>query len=129
MTDVTSPISEDRPLTRQEESLVRWLIEHGGPGTEAYLPQIPQARVVSRCSCGCASIDFAIAGKSPSADDGMKILSDYWWQAADGALFGVFAFARGGLLAGLEVWPIDGEAATASLPTVEELQPLDIGPR
>src|SRR5262249_52333666 len=117
-------IPDDRPLTSQEQSLVLWLLEHGSPDTANFLPQIGQARVVSRCSCGCASIDFAIDGKVPSAGAGMQILADYEWQAADGSRFGVFVFAQSGLLAGLEVWSIDGFAVPSNLPAVENLHPL-----
>ena len=46
----------------------------------------------------------------PPAESGMHILADYQWQAANGAHFGVFVFARAGLLAGLEVWSVDGLA-------------------
>ncbi len=117
-------IPEDRPLTPREEALVRWLLEHGTAEAAGCLPQLGQAWVVSRCPCGCASIDFAIAGKTSSAKDGMEILADYGWQAPDGSRFGVFVFSYGGLLAGLEVWSIDGLAAASSLPATEELQPL-----
>jgi hypothetical protein len=119
-----APILEYRPLTEQEQALVRWLLEHGNPDAASYLPQLAKAWVVSRCPCGCASIDFAIGGTVPSAGSGMHILSDYVWQADDGAHCGVFAFSCGGLLAGLEVWSADGMGAVSLLPAVERLRPL-----
>ena len=118
------PIPEDRPLTAREAALVRWLLEHGSSDALSFLPQLPEAWVASRCYCGCASIDFEIAGAMPSAGAGLQVLSDYQWQAANGSWFGVFVFAKGGQLAGLEVWSIDGRAVAASLPEVEELRPL-----
>ena len=118
------PIYEDRLLTAQEAALVQWLLEHGNPDAAEFLPQIADARVVSRCPCGCASIDFSIGGVIPPAGTGMHILSDYVWQAADGAHCGVFVFARSGQLVGLEVWSADGMEAVSSLPTVEQLRPL-----
>ena len=52
------PITDGRPLTAAEYQLARWMLEHGGPGAEDFLPQLDLARVVARCPCGCASIDF-----------------------------------------------------------------------
>jgi hypothetical protein len=118
------PIPEDRPLTQEEQSLVRWLLEHGNPDAADYLPQLARTRVVSRCPCGCASIDFAIGGVVPPAEAGMHVLSDYVWQADDGSHSGVFAFACDGMLAGLEVWSADGTGPVMSLPAVERLLPF-----
>jgi hypothetical protein len=120
----TGPIPEDRPLTAQEAALVRWLLEHGNPDAAGFLSQLADARVVSRCPCGCASIDFAIGDVVPTAGAGIHILADYAWQAADGSQCGVFVFARGGQLAGLEVWSADGMQAASSLPAIEQLCPL-----
>jgi hypothetical protein len=122
------PIAEDRPLTAQEAALVRWLLEHGGPEAVGFLPQLPELRVVSRCPCGCASIDFGIGGTVPPARTGMQVLSDYVWLTAGGAQCGIFVFARGGQLAGLEVWSVDGLESVLSLPPVEQLRPLTASP-
>ena len=121
------PVStqQDRPLTEHERSLVRWLLEHGNPDAAEFLPQLADAWVVSRCGCGCASIDFAIGGVLPADDAGMHILSDYGWQTDDGTYCGGFVFARGGQLAGLEVWSVDGLSSAGSLPRIDQLHPLD----
>jgi hypothetical protein len=121
---VSGPIPEDRPLTAREAALVRWLLEHGKPEASGFIPQVADARVVSRCPCGCASIGFSVAGVVPPAQAGMDVLSDYVWQAGDGTHCGVFVFARGGQLAGLEVWTADGTEPVTSLPTVEQLRAL-----
>jgi hypothetical protein len=121
------PIPEDRPLTPEEESLVRWLLEYGTPEAPGFLPQLRQARVVSRCPCGCASIDFAVGGRRPPPAAGMQILADHLWQDAGGHRFGVFVFAKDGVLAGLEVWSVDGLAVASALPGVEVLQPVRAG--
>jgi hypothetical protein len=118
------PIIEDRPLTAHEKALVRWLLEHGKPEAAGFLPQLGNAWVVSRCPCGCASIDFAIGGVVPPSEAGMHVLSDYVWDAADGTCCGVFVFERGGQLNGLEVWTADGTKPVTSLPTVDQLRPL-----
>ena len=117
---------EDRPLTEQEQALIRWLLEHGEEHAAAFLPQLSDARVVSRCACGCASIDFAIGGRAADRRiTGMDILSDYKWSDSDGHLVGAFVFACGGLLAGLDLWSIDGEATATHLPEPGQLQPIE----
>ena len=55
---------------------------------------------------------------------GMQILSDYEWRGKDGYLYGAFVFAQDGLLAGLDLWSIDGQATATSLPSEQDLVPL-----
>ncbi len=117
-----SPILEDRPLTPQEASLVRWLIEHGGVARATeYLPQLADTRVVSRCGCGCASVDFAVAGSSAPAGAPLGILADFQYQTAEGHPCGVFVFERSGMLAGLEVYSEDGLSTASTLPEIQQL--------
>ena len=127
MTPTTTPNPEDLPLTAREETLVQWLLEHGKPDAAAFLPQLARARVASRCPCGCASINLAIGGSVPPPESTMRILADFRWRNAEGADSGIFAFARGNLLAGLEVWAMDGQDASRSLPDVEALRPVELG--
>jgi hypothetical protein len=127
MVDYSKPIPEDRPLTSEERELVRWLLEHGSlrSGSRDFLTQLDQARVVSRCPCGCASIEFSINGQIPPVGEPLEVLSDYEWDAESGAKFGVFVFVKAGLLAGLEVWSIDGLQAADKLPKPELLKPIE----
>ena len=119
MTNHRTGVPESRALTAQESHLLTWLLNHGTPSAQVYLGEIQALRVVSRCGCGCASIDFVAA---PSA---LENLSDYKWQDAEGHLFGASAFAKEGKLAGLEVWSIDGEATPRELPDPSVLVRLD----
>jgi hypothetical protein len=115
------PIPEDRPLTDHEARLVRWLLEHGMAVASEFLPQLAEARVVSRCYCGCASVDFAIGGAVITPGVGICILADYEYRTPEGHLCGVFVFERAGLLAGLEVWSRDGLSIPSVLPEVCQL--------
>jgi hypothetical protein len=120
----TAPIPEDRLLTTHEAALVRWMLEHGsGPGA-SFLPQLHEARVVSRCYCGCASVDFSVAGVAPPFGEPIRILADFEYRNSEGHLCGAFVFERAGLLAGLEVWSVDGLSTPSVLPDVEQLRPL-----
>jgi hypothetical protein len=53
----------------------------------------------------------------------MRVLSDFQWKDAKGHLFGAFVFERDDLLAGLDLWSIDGQATAAELPPIESLIP------
>jgi hypothetical protein len=119
-----SAIPEDRSLTTAEVQLIHWLLQHGVGKAADYRPQLERARVISRCYCGCASIDFAIDDAIPPPGTAMEILADYEWQASKGEMFGVFVFARNSLLAGLEVWSQDGLAVASALPELSQLRPF-----
>ena len=119
-------IFERRALTHQERNLIQWLLEHGTAAAKPLLEQLPKATVYSRCDCGCASIDLAINGCAPDHSGPMQIVSDFQSNDADGNPFGLFVFARNGVLAGLEAWPIDGNADISQLPEISSLVPLEI---
>lgn len=122
MAHTPTTILEDRDLTAPERTLVQWLLERGEVDAPQYLPQLQQARVFSHCSCGCASIDFTVAGKRPTHPS-IRVLSDFQWISSEGYLFGVFVFEQDGLLGGLELWSIDGQALPSTLPPVAALVP------
>ena len=117
-------IPDNRPLSDSEASLVGWLLNHGIANARDYLPQLDRSRVVSRCYCGCASINFAVDGVLPLPGVGISILADFEWKGPRGELFGVFLFERGGVLAALDVWSQDGLADVKSLPSTELLHPI-----
>jgi hypothetical protein len=125
----TGAIPEDRPLSADERLLLRWMLEHGETHAPAFLSQLADARVVGRCPCGCASIDFSVGGKVPPAEGTMDILSDYIWRDAERHQFGAFVFARGGLLAGLDLYSVDGTLTPTWLPKPEELIALPLAKR
>ena len=114
----TKPILVDRSLTIEERDLTRWILEHGEPGASAFVEQLDRARVKFLCPCGCASIDFAIEG-SPDAPIGVHILGDFIFGEGD-SVAGVFVFEAGGILKGLEVYGLAGDAP-AVLPKVSDL--------
>lgn len=116
-------IAEDRPLSNAENGLVKWLLEHGTEEGRSLLPQLSQARVIARCSCGCASVDFSV-GRKVAASSGMSVVSDYRWDSPEGFCFGVFAFSKDGLLSGIDVWSIDGRVTPAKLPNPDQLRPI-----
>jgi hypothetical protein len=118
----TTRISEQRALTAEERGLIQWLLEHGEADARSFLPQLAEATVIGRCPCGCVSIDLAVGGRIPLDGGGMDILSDYVWR--EGELpFGVFVFAYGGILAGLDVYSFTDPVTR--LPDPEKLTPAN----
>lgn len=112
-------ITEDRPLSAAESRLVRWLLEHGEPGSARFLPELDALRIVARCSCGCASIDFVEDGSGP-----MEVIADFDLRPLGRVPGGVFLFTRGGRLAGLEVYSFGDPIA--GCPDPEALVPLPV---
>jgi hypothetical protein len=106
-------IPDDRPLTEAERSLTRWMLEQGGVEALPYLAHLEAAHVVSRCGCGCASINFEVAGM-PAPTGGMHILADVVYDGPDGTT-GAFVFEQNGVLGGVEIYGLEG-GAPAVLP-------------
>jgi len=119
------PIIDERPLTAAEYQLARWMLEHGGAEAKDILPQLDLARVIARCPCGCASIDFEVVGR-PRPGGGMRVLGDFLF-GGEGDLSGAFIFERGGVLAGIEVYGLAGDAPD-TLPEPGALRPFDASP-
>jgi hypothetical protein len=107
-------------LSQAERELTAWLLRQGD--NAEFLAQLDDAEVVAHCKCGCPSIDFAIAGRQPKTF-GMRVLADYQWKDERSHLFGVMVFEKDDLLAGLEVWSIDGQANPYELPSLQSLVP------
>lgn len=110
----------NRSLTPAELDLARWMLEQGNPEAAAFLPQLQLAEVTPwKCPCGCASINFQIQGQ-PEAPPGVHILGDF--LLGEGELTsGAFIFESGGLLSGIEVYGLGGDAPTI-LPAAEDLR-------
>jgi hypothetical protein len=112
----------DRPLTQDETQLIRWMLEHGNPEAQAFLPQLERAKATPwRCPCGCASINLSIDGLFEPAG-GLHILADFIF-GTEADLSGIFVFEKSGILAGLEVYGLATEAPSV-LPSAEALRPF-----
>jgi hypothetical protein len=112
----------DRPLTAEEAYLIRWMLEHGSPEARAFLSQLERAKATAyRCRCGCASINLSIEGL-PEPSGGLHILADFIFGDDDN-LSGAFVFQQSGVLAGLEVYGLAGEAPK-TLPLPASLRPI-----
>jgi hypothetical protein len=111
-----------RALTDEESALIRRLLEHRDfPGRDELLGQLPAARVVGRCGCGCATVELAVA-KSPAEEahqepiptEGTVLDED------EGEIGGVLLFAKDGCLNELELYSYEDEPIR-SLPSPNRL--------
>lgn len=68
---------EHRPLNDAERSLLEWLLAHGSPDARQYAPQLLQARVVGRCTCGCPTIDLAMGDRQQRTVGPSHVLADF----------------------------------------------------
>ncbi|HYG96614.1 MAG TPA: hypothetical protein VD741_05845 [Solirubrobacterales bacterium] len=111
-----------RPLTAEESELIRVLLEHEDfPGRDGLLTQVPAARVIGRCGCGCATVELAVErGPAPDALQ-EPIPTEAMVLGEDGSeIGGVRLFAKGGCLNQLEIYSVD-EDPIRSVPSPDRL--------
>ena len=115
-------IQEHRELTINERVLLEWLLANGYEGASAFTSQLAQAKVVSRCACGCPTIDLAISDKQERTTGPSTILADAVGYSPEGVKVDVILHAREGQLSELEFVSHDDTTAF-TLPKIEALQP------
>ncbi|HEY9401490.1 MAG TPA: hypothetical protein VIQ24_02265 [Pyrinomonadaceae bacterium] len=116
--DFTSP--ELRALTLEERRLLQWLLAHGTAEAANYAAQLPRVRVVSRCTCGCPTLDLALDGKEYRTSDFSMILAEAEGHSPEGVPVNVMLHAYEGELSELEVISING-TKIFSMPVPEML--------
>ena len=112
-------VAEDRPLSAEELELCEWLIAHGTSNAANYAPQLARTAVVSRCTCGCPTVDLAVDGKHSIG--GSEIIGDAEGLSPEGLRVGVILHCREGQLSELEIYPIDELKGPFHLPKTETL--------
>ena len=99
----------NRPLSAKERALAQWMLEHGTPEAESFLPQLDLAEVTPwKCECGCASFSFQVRGRDP-APPGVHVLGDFIF-GADSERSGILIYSCEGILSGVEVYGMSGDA-------------------
>ena len=120
--DLTIP--ERRKLSLDERKLIEWLLTNGTTEARSFASQLPLLTVVSRCTCGCPSVDLAIGERESRTVGASTILADAIGHSPDGSAVGVILHARQGEISELEVYSQDGEAKIFSLPKPEMLEAI-----
>jgi hypothetical protein len=109
----------NRNLSEDERRLVQWMLEHGQPEASSFLSQLERTKVTPwRCPCGCASLNFRISDL-PLPPPGVHPIADFVLGEGDN-LSGIFIYEKEGILSGLEVYGLAGEAPKI-LPEPEDL--------
>jgi hypothetical protein len=103
-------IPDIRDLTQNERSLLERLLLNGTSASKKYVEQVPLVTVVSRCGCGCPTIDLAVGGRGARLRSPTEILSEAGGLSPEGVRFGIILHAREGLLSELEVYSVPGDA-------------------
>jgi hypothetical protein len=112
-------ISVDRTLSKAERALLEWLLVKETPDAALYTSQIDSIRVVSRCGCGCPTVDFALhSGRKVGAS---HIVAEASGKSPEGISVDVILHAREGELSELEVYSREGLDAPFDLPCPESL--------
>ena len=119
VSEFTSP--EYRDLTFEERRLLEWLIANGNPEAPAYGSQLPQVKVVARCTCGCPTLDLALDAKKSRTVGASTILADAFGHSPEGVPVNVILHAREGEISELEVIPCD-ETNVFGMPMPEMLK-------
>lgn len=88
------------------------LLTGSDPVSNALRSQIPYARVVGRCGCGCTTVDLAVdrAAVPPAPAHGNPA-ADAWYAEPENA--GVMVFTKDGYLSLLEIYSSSSEPITA----------------
>jgi hypothetical protein len=111
----------DRSISAREIAVVTWLLEHA-PVEGRYphlLDGVPRLRVVARCDCGCASVDFERGGQSAAR---AWILADAVGKSPAGLSCGLILWGRDDAVTGLEIY--GGAPGSADeLPALDSLRP------
>jgi hypothetical protein len=113
---------EKRPLTTDERILLEWLISNGSPSAAKYASQIPRVSVVSRCTCGCPTIDLAVDGEH--VDGGSELVADFVGKSPEGIQVGVILHCRGDQISELEVYALGEVKGVFGLPSPDALVPV-----
>jgi hypothetical protein len=116
-------IPEERELTEPERALLEWLIQNGTGNSAELMSQLAQARVVSRCACGCPTIDLGIGTRTAPTRGGSTIVADVFGKSPEGHDVGVILHVREGLLSELEVYPLE-DVGPFTLPGPNALKSL-----
>ena len=123
MAEAKNPCREllNRSLTPDERNLVRWLIEHSFiKDASRLLPQVDGLSIVSKCTCGCPTIDFALDGE-PATRKGEGFISD-WLAEVNGMLVYVQLWVWNDQISSLEIGALLGTDQPFGLPAIESIK-------
>jgi hypothetical protein len=104
----------DRPITSEEAAVIRATLEHAPkiPDISPIAGGIDQLHAISKCGCGCDSVDFA--EHDPSCPS--RIIADGIGVTPKGGQVGVLVWATGRAITGLEIYDLGAGDDDIKLP-------------
>ena len=115
-------IREERDLTSRERRLLDWLIRNGTGASQALLEQLGRTRVVSKCGCGCPTIDLAVGDRLAATTGGSEIVADAHGVSPEGVAIGTILHVREGILSELEIYAQASDHGPFTAPDPERLE-------
>lgn len=109
-------VEEHRELSLREIDLIKWLLVT--TNNLEFLEQIEKARVISKCGCGCRTIDLEVVEYVSKFDKLINL--DAQGVSPEGVPVDVILHIRHGLISELEIYAMD-ETEEFSLPEIDKL--------
>jgi hypothetical protein len=109
----------DRPITPQEAAVIRATLEHAPetPDVSRFAGGIDQLHAISKCGCGCDSIDFAEDDPSHPS----RIVADAIGVTPKGGQIGVLVWATDDAITGLEIYDLGAGDSDTKLPVPQSI--------
>ena len=103
----------------QEAAVIRATLEHAPmmPDISRFVGGIDQLHAVSKCGCGCDSVDFA--EKNPSQPS--RIVADGIGVTPKGGQVGVMVWATDDSITGLEIYDLGAGDSDTKLPVPQSI--------
>lgn len=108
-------VEERRNLSSKEANLIEWLLIK--TKYSELIEQIEKTKVISKCSCGCPTIDLQVEGYE-SAPVRLVLFAE--GVSPEGIPIGVILHVRNGLISELEIYSQDG-TKNFRLPEIDKL--------
>jgi hypothetical protein len=119
---MSGSVPECRELTQAERLLLDWLIRNGTGDVDELLRQLSSARVVSRCGCGCPTVDLSVGDREVTTTGGSQIVADAQGSSPQGVPIEVILHVRDGLLSELEAFAMNGYGGPFTIPEPSALR-------
>lgn len=115
-------IKENRKISEEEVAVIRATINRAMvEPSDVTASKIEDLNVVSKCECGCASIEF----EGDRFNDLPKPLADGIGKTPSGGEVGVIVWGRMGVITGLEVYDIGAGDSDLVLPVPDSIKPWE----
>ncbi len=115
---MTRPTITPRPISPQELAVILRTLDvcAAVPISDSLRASVAELEVVSRCECGCDTVNFKGWGKSSP----LQVIADGIADTPDGKGIGVIVFGSPDRVSCLEVYSYDDEPAR--LPKIESIR-------